>query len=141
MPRPWIAPVVALSLAACDPPPDYDAIGAAAARGIADALECSGDFTGNGTLTSGGAACPATTSFEISTLGDGGVSPPGCSPAAPASQSSPCLWTCVEASGGTLTLDFSVSPDASVDGVLTIVTPGDGGDPLTCVYHWSSQEK
>jgi hypothetical protein len=128
---------LAVSLAACGSPPDFGAIGAAVAQGVARGLECSGDFTGKGTLTSGGAACPATTSFEISTLADGGVSPPGCTPEYSASPGSPCLWTCVEASGGTLTASYSVSEDASFEGVLTIVTSGDGGDTLTCVYDWS----
>jgi len=118
-------------------PWSFDAIGTAVASGIADALECSGDFAGKGTLTSGGAACPATTSFEISTLTDGGGLPPGCSPEDSASPSSPCLWKCDEASGGTVTASYSVSEDGAFDGVLTIVTSGDGGDILTCVYDWS----
>jgi hypothetical protein len=126
-----------VSLVACGSPPDFGAIGDAVARGIAESLECSGDFAGQGTLTSGGAACPATTSFEISTLADGGVTPPGCSPEYSASPASPCLWNCVEASGETRTASFSVSDDGAFDGVLTIATSGDGGDNLTCVYDWS----
>jgi hypothetical protein len=53
------------------------------------------------------------------------------------SPGSPCLWTCVEASGGTRTASYSVLEDGSVDGVLTIVASGDGGDSLTCVYDWT----
>jgi hypothetical protein len=135
--RAWVASVVAVSLAACGSPPDFEAIGAAAARGVAEAIECTGDFTGEGTLTSGGAACPATTSFEISTSADGGVSPPGCRLEYSASLAPPCLWRCVDASGGTRTANFSVSEDASFDGVLTVVTSGDGGEVLACVYDWS----
>ena len=141
MSRPWLASLVAVSLAACGSPPDFDAIGAAAARGIAEGIECSGDFTGKGTLTSGGAACPATTSFEISTFADGGVSPPGCSPEYSASPALPCVWKCDEASGGTRTASYSVSEDASFHGVMTVVPSGDGGDSLTCVYDWSGKAK
>src|SRR5580704_8841811 len=108
MPRMWIASLVAVALAACYSPPDFGDIGAAVARGIAEGLQCSGDFNGKGTLTSGGAPCPVTTSFEVATLADGGVSPPGCSPDYLASPGSPCLWTCVEASGETRTISYSV---------------------------------
>jgi hypothetical protein len=132
---------VAASVAACVSPPDFGDIGAAVARGIAEGIECNGDFAGNAALTSGGATCPATTSFEISTFADGGVSPPGCSFEYAASPGSPCEWNCVEASGDRLTATLSVSDDASFDGVLTIAPSGDGGDVPTCVYDWSGNAK